>query len=71
MSEADAMFEELGYKKRLIQNICEEEIGICYYSEKESINFYYEGQKINKYLAYITMEELKAINKKCGELGWI
>ena len=76
---ADKMFcEELGYKKEKYtgKNI------IFYYqlngaSEKYGIEFDLDNKEItplckskdNKAI-YITMQELKAINKKVEELGW-
>ena len=80
MSEADKMFEELGYKKHLTDK---KGIEILYLkksdisaNEMEKIIFYkckmvgfeyvYSGFKKD-----INMQELKAINQKCKELGWL
>jgi hypothetical protein len=83
MSEADKLFEELGYKK--IENI-----DCLYYQKQEKciemdiyifIGFDLEKEKIDIYTQDITkggryeyittvlsMQELKAINMKCKEL---
>ena len=73
MSEADKLFEELGYKKQLIKNSfgCIEE----YIKESKIISFY-NDKNIAVYncidgFKYINMQVLKAINLKCKELGWI
>lgn len=74
MSEADKMLEELGYHKFF---------GWKKYLEYKntvdgadlSITFWYADKTVSKdsnmRCGYITMQELKAINKKCLELGWI
>ena len=69
MSEADKMFEELGYRK--LQSVGLQQ---CAYSNgkgKEIIIS--QSKRIGLYGIYqwITLEELQAINKKCEELGWI
>jgi len=75
ISQADKMFEELGYKKEKydkgimfympIQNFDDKTQAIKFYNDKTIIkhsdNFQAED---------ITMQELKAINMKCKELGW-
>lgn len=73
--EADKMFEELGY-----------EVDSTYIYEKESHLFYCKGYtridfdinrknvykyNLSGYRSPISMQELKAINKKCEELGCI
>ena len=75
MSEADKLFEELGY------NISEKlKNGIVYLKETDEedmeISFidyddYGETVEVDKFNRLITMQELKAINKKCKELGWL
>lgn len=81
MSEADKMFEELGYKKiidnkkevsyqyinalmgdRIEQTIQIAKIGMIVFSYRNNQNHNVMG---------IGIEELKAINKKVEELGWI
>lgn len=68
MSEADKMFEKLGYYKNF-DNVTHE-----YRNENNGdlfeIDFWLEKETVSKNY-YITMEELKAINKKCEELGWL
>ena len=75
MSEANKLFDELGYKK-----IKENHDGwwtIIYNSDDLSIEFTSDKELIitNKNINYenviLNMQELKAINKKCLELGWI
>lgn len=69
MSEADKMFEELGYNK-----VKENEIWIVYKGKAKDIDF----NKKYKYIEAeqgmssqkITIQELQAINKKVEELGW-
>lgn len=53
MSEADKMFEKLGWEKK--------EFDI-------SIDKRYKGIAIDTWLE---ITELKAINQKCKELGWL
>lgn len=82
MSEADKMFEELGYRLlpkdinnkgillHYIRNSnlsANESEHIVFYSDKE-IKSYYTYCSFNKTL---NMQELQAINKKVEELGWI
>lgn len=75
MSEADKMFEKLGYKilfedKKNIQYEFE-----GFYLDTE-IKFDLKGKTVLKEYSTgesqeITFQELQAINKKCQELGWI
>lgn len=75
MSEktADEMFEGLGYYKDFDDMTHE------YRKEKDGdlfeIDFWLEDKEISKNyyrdMGYITMQELKAINKKVKELGWL
>ncbi|MFR7544561.1 MAG: hypothetical protein ACLUWN_01235 [Clostridia bacterium] len=62
MSEADKMFEELGYKKTF-NNYYEHDFGT-------TIEFENKYKEIN-IRGPIEVQELKAINKKCEELEWI
>ena len=72
-SKADKLFEKLGYCKILNDNKCE------YRKECDGdlfeIDFWMEEKEVSKNyygdVGYITIEELKAINLKCQELGWI
>ena len=67
---ADEMFEELGYEKEIIGNGC------SYYSDDKEIEFLENVvRKMEKRIWIddfhcITLQELKAINKKVEELGW-
>ena len=73
MSEADDMLEELGYE------ISEEfRNGITYLdggtdAEISFIDYSEDGKtvEVDKFNNLITMQELKAIYKKCKELGWL
>lgn len=77
MSEADKMFEEL--KWQMLENT-EDFITYTYYSGMR--RFYIEfdlnlhgvvaySDSAKRYAMDLSMQELKAINKKCEELGWI
>lgn len=71
MSEADKMFEKLGYYKDFNKTIHE------YKKDGElfEIDFWLRSKEVSKEYygntGYITIEELQAINQKCKELGWI
>lgn len=70
---ADKMFEELGYEK------CENDTEVYYEYENEGVVYeitFCKQEKIFSKRVYgshspVTMQELKAINKKCEELGWL
>ena len=70
---ADEMFEELGYYKDFDNTTHE------YRKEDDEnlfeIDFWLADKEVSKNyyreIGYITMQELKAINKKCEELEWI
>ena len=68
---ADEMFEELGYIKVEDSKMC-----IKYANDEIDceINFWKIDKTVSKThyekLGYMTMQELKAINKKVEELGW-
>lgn len=75
MSEADRMFEELGYIKKF-----ENDRKTVYrYIKKimgDLFDFNIVFSKVSKIVVFqgqegFGMEELKAINKKCEELGWM
>ena len=74
---ANEMFEKLGYKrnesftfKAVVDEYINEEDGDLF-----EINFWLEhkeiSKKYNESTGNITMQELKAINKKVKELGWV
>ena len=75
MSEADTMFEELGYKKG--ENITQKgEIWGEHYINKysEIIKFDFEDKQVCCYVLsepsgamYFNMQELQAINQKCKD----
>lgn len=79
MSEADKLFEKMGYEKIINERYkCEY---IKYFRLKNPRHILFGIDKTvsvceenDKYLLvnkdYFTMEELQAINKKCEELGW-
>lgn len=77
-SPADKMFEELGYKRTEngLHNVArykKDDDNVIYFCEATS----YSAADVHKSGEYcetcygITMRELKAINKKCEELGWM
>ena len=66
MSEADKMFEELGYGK-----FYKNSTDIKYSNESNEIIAFYGAVKTFEKNTYpINMQELQAINKKVEELGW-
>lgn len=84
MNNADKMFEELGYKK--IEDKYNIDFNKLYkFNSGDKINEKIRFCKLDKYVhienynydsgitfgKYLNMQELKAINKKCEELGWI
>ena len=74
MSEADKLFEELGYVK-IIQDVIYEGFWEEYYNADmdKTISFNLTGKIVDitdDEGCEITMQELKAINKKCEEFGW-
>lgn len=73
MSEADKLFEELGYEKHssktherydLYSSDDEHLIRIVFNNKTKRLAIHCDGEALD-------MEELKAINLKCKELGWI
>lgn len=71
MSEADKMFEALGYEKKEYSDSIKYSKLSC---KDIEFGFVYEDvscMDCGYYAADITMSELKAINKKCEELGWL
>lgn len=72
MSEADKMFEELEFEKKYVGDKIDKIIyqknnhEICFYLDRHSFDC---GCGIGR--EFITMQELKAINKKCKELSWL
>ena len=83
MSEADKMFEELGYKKQWVEDESEVElwkkelfggdfIELAFDKTHELLNIRTENTQEHRTITSIlTMQTLKAINKKCEELGWM
>ena len=68
MSEADKMFEELGYEKEThISRLVYKKFNIEEQYE-EDITFSHDGETVDKFKGTITMPELDAINKKIEEL---
>lgn len=69
MSEADKMFEKLGYEiyytyDQIIYQKDNHEI--CFYEDRKCFDC---GCGLGR--EYIFMQELQAINEKCRELGWL
>lgn len=76
MNNADEMFEELGYKSEIIKSEVNNEVTIMYikkfvYEYNSKIIAFKLKKKIVEIKYSLDMQELKAINKKCEELGWI
>lgn len=76
MSEADKMFEELGYKKlnkkEMKQGFDDDllELTLCVYKAPTYNFIYFYKDKTFDFVGTKNMQELKAINKKVEELGW-
>mgnify|MGYP006367837047 CR=1 FL=1 len=72
MSEADKMFAELGYRRvdtEQCKNIYRNRFGSHIYFDNKNKSIDLAGrQNKNKIL---TLKQLRAINKKCKELGWL
>lgn len=80
MSEADKMFEELGYKKKQETKdfvlYTKNELVISIHKKDKTIGINTDtGEEIFGNTIYdyteISMQELQAIQMKCKELGWI
>ena len=83
MSEADKMFEMLGYKKhvgydgnaiRYTKRRSNHEKWILFNTPAKLVSFlnsYDDVMMSNHVDVFISLDELKAINKKCEELGWL
>ena len=75
MSEADEMFEELGYRKlnkKEIQEIFKEiyaDIQCCYRKPIQTLVIFYKDKTFD-IISSKNMQELQAINEKVKELGW-
>lgn len=72
MSKADEIFHELGYIEKF-KNHCEDEMyrKESRYQLGKSIKFYNYDKRIEIYPCKINIKELKAINEKVKELGWL
>lgn len=75
MSEADRLFEELGYitfgkhpSLTYLLRYYKNDDNVIYFENDKT---FYKSGEYSEFCDSITMEELKAINKKCEELGWI
>lgn len=74
MSEADKLFEVVGYKLDWVYK----DLILIYHKNNTCIQFDIEHKTFCKFeesdsceICDITMQELQAINLKCKELGWI
>lgn len=67
---ADEMFEELGYIEHFKSDYSETYREDSTHQLGRSFVFRYLGKRVNV-PATLEMQELKAINKKCKELGWL
>lgn len=68
MSEADKLFEELGYKKLIGETT--EVFTLSRTSKNIAFSKLVNRIRIYGKYDFIDMQELKAINLKCKELGW-
>ena len=72
MSEADKMFEELGYEIKTNYYSIDNSYVYTYKKNSDFIRFNTADRKmVTLYKTVFNMQELKAINKKCEELKWI
>lgn len=81
MSEADELFEKLGFNQINSKPTFIEYFNRNYsWGAYERVKIDYKNKRIvrdaktgqgNRAIRYITMQELQAINQKCKELGWI
>ena len=80
MSKADKMFEELGYEKNDIKAVDGDIIFTTYEKENQlgskrfnkTINFIVIDEYMSfKNILILDKKEIKAINKKVKELGWL
>lgn len=73
-SKADKMFEELGYRVEHYHYNCDNS-DIYTYHEKNRTNFLRFNTAEQSFYSLFdktyNIEELKAINQKCKELGWL
>jgi hypothetical protein len=73
-SEADKMFEKLGYRLEHNHYNCDNS-DIYTYHEKDRKNFLRFNTADRTFYSLFdktyTMQELQAINLKCKELGWL
>lgn len=74
MSKADKMLKELGYEK---DEIDVDDNVICDYENEYGFIIFYKDKSVgtfckeDKHIVCIDMEDLKAINEKVKELGWV
>lgn len=70
MSKVDTMFEELGYTVEEGKSNVFIYINDCEYVDNIFV-IHKKSKSISIYKTLIGIEELKAINEKCKELGWL
>lgn len=75
---AREMFKKLGYKKRTFGDYIVYEKGdyislnvIEFHLKNKIIQSYIEECELGNVISGLTVDELKAINQQCKELGWI
>lgn len=75
---AEKMFKELGYTKRGFDDFIVYEKGdyislnvIEFHLKNKIIQSYIEECELGNVISGLTVDELKAINQQCKELGWI
>lgn len=74
---AEKMFKELGYTKRGFDDFIVYEKGdyislnvIEFHLKNKIIQSYIEECELGNVISGLTVDELKAINQQCKELGW-
>ena len=71
MSKADKMFEELGYIKQEKEWEEDEQVHYITYISNDALIEYCLDSKYINITNIVDMQELKAINQKCKEMGWL
>lgn len=66
---ADEMFKKLGYRRKVYKDT-DELFELIYDRDGKEIHFNKLREEVSS-LSGIDMQEMRAVNKKCEELGWI
>lgn len=68
--DADEMFDELGYTKKVVLNKIIYYIHFGFFIPDTQIIFNLKNKWFHTEMLSIDISTLQAINKKCKELGW-